>query len=293
MSTIIDAFEITYTYLLGSKQEHNALKDITLTLDSGEFLGIFGPNGSGKSTLSMHFNGLLSPTEGSVTVCGIGEADRENWDKLWEKAGMVFQYPERQIFEASVFDEIAYGLKNLGLNPAEIKSRVESSLRQVGLDPEEFYSLQPLSLSGGMRRRVAIASVLALRPQILILDEPMAGLDPIGRKYMLNIIRERKRHSNDTTVMISHCLKDILMLADKIAVLDEGKLIFFGSVDELLANHALLALYHFELPEYLKVVTMLREKGVAIKPDVRSIEEAGAEIVRVLQEVRNEEKPTG
>lgn len=293
MSTIIETFELDYTYLLGSKQEYKALKKINLALEQGEFLGIFGPNGSGKSTLSMHFNGLLSPTEGKITVCGIEKADKENWNKLWKKAGMVFQYPEKQIFEATVFDEVAYGPKNLRLGQQEIRDRVEAALMQVGLDPSKCGTMQPLSLSGGMRRRVAIASVLALRPQILILDEPMAGLDPVGRQYILDVIHTRKQNEEDTTVMISHCLKDILMLADKIAVLDEGELVFFGKVDELLTNKSLLERYHFELPEYLKVINMLRDRGVIINANVHSVEETSAVIAGLLLEVRNEEKPAG
>jgi len=293
MSNIIETFKLNFSYSRGSKREHKALDNVSLTLNQGEFLGIFGPNGSGKSTLALHLNGLLYPNCGKVLICGTETTDKEVRNKLWKKAGMVFQYPEQQIFEATVFDEVAYGPKNLGLEKTEIRLRVDSSLRQVGLNPEDVGSLSPLSLSGGMRRRVAIASILSLQPEILILDEPMAGLDPIGRKLILDIIDERKKSASDTTVMISHCLKDILALADKIAVLDKGSLVFFGKVEELITNRDILERYNLELPDYLQVVSLLKARGLKINTNIRNLEEAGLEINRLLQEMKNEKKSVG
>lgn len=288
MSTIIEINELNYTYLPGSKQEHLALKKINLTLDEGEFLGIFGPNGSGKSTLALHMNGLLCPTGGSIKICGLDTSDKEVRNILWKKAGMVFQYPEQQIFEATVFDEVAFGPKNMGLDQQDIKNRVDGALRKVGLNPEDTASLAPISLSGGLRRRVAIASILSLDPEILILDEPMAGLDPLGRRMILNVIADRKNTAHKTTVMISHCLKDIFDLADRIAILDEGSLVFYGDCLQLIADQVVLDRYNFELPDYLQVGYLFAAKGFTVNTQLKNLTEAGSEIIRLLQEVENE-----
>lgn len=287
MSKIIEVQDLNYTYLPGSKQEHKALKNISLSLNRGEFLGIFGPNGSGKSTLAQHFNGLLQPTSGKMWICGMDTSEKEVRHQLWKKAGLVFQYPEQQIFEATVFDEIAYGPKNLGLEKEDIKESVYESLQKVGFTPEKTEYLTPMSLSGGMRRRVAIAGVLSLRSEILILDEPMAGLDPIGRKLILNIIKERKEKQKATTVMISHSLKDILALADKIAVLDKGNLVFYGDVKDLLSNRDLMTHYNLELPDYLQAVYLLAAKGFKVNTNIENIREAGLEISRLLKEIQS------
>lgn len=290
---MIEVQDLNYSYLPGSKQETKALKNISLSLKSGEFLGIFGPNGSGKSTLAQHFNGLLLPQSGNVRICGMDTSEKEVSHQLWKKSGMVFQYPEQQIFEATVFDEVAYGPKNLGLGKKEIKARVDSALRKVGLNPEETEHLAPMSLSGGMRRRVAIAGVLALRSEILILDEPMAGMDPVGRRFILEIIKERKEYEKATTVMISHSLKDILSLADKIAVLDKGTLVFLGNVKELMADRGIMARYNFELPDYLQAVYLLAAEGLTVKTKIENITETGLAITRLLKEINHEKKSIG
>lgn len=281
---IIEILNLNFIYQPGSHYQRHALKDINLSLNQGEFLGIIGSNGSGKSTLVQHLNGLLYPTTGKVLVCGLDTADKELRDQLWKKAGLVFQQPEQQIFEASIFDEVAYGPKNLGLSEREIKKRVYDALEKVGFIPAETEHLAPITLSGGMRRRVAIAGILALEPQVLILDEPMAGLDFIGRKLMLDLMRKRKLSKTETTVMISHSLKDILMLADKIAVLDKGNLLFFGGVEKLLNTTEIFNRYSMQLPDYLQVVYSLTSKGLMVNTAIRSIEEAVSEIIKLLQE---------
>lgn len=284
MSAIIDIRNLNFTYQDGSPDQRQALKNINLTLHQGEFLGIAGSNGSGKSTLVQHLNGLLSPTTGKVTVCGVDTANKELRDQLWKQAGLVFQYPEQQIFEATIYEEVAYGPKNLGLNELEIRRRVYDALGKVGLIPEETEHIAPITLSGGLRRRVAIAGILALQPQVLILDEPMAGLDSSGRKLMLELLKNRQQNSKETTVMISHSLKDIWALADKIAVLDKGSLVFCGVVEELLKNTELLSWSRLELPDYLQVVHSLAIRGLKVNTAVRCIEEAGIEITNLLQE---------
>ncbi|HEY8910091.1 MAG TPA: energy-coupling factor transporter ATPase [Desulfosporosinus sp.] len=285
MSAIIDIKDLNFTYQPGSPYQRQALSNINFTLDPGEFLGIVGSNGSGKSTLVQHLNGLLSPTTGKVTVCGVDTTDKELRDQLWKQAGLVFQHPEQQLFEATIYEEVAYGPKNLRLSEAEVKSRVYDALEKVGLIPAETEQLAPITLSGGMRRRVAIAGILALQPRVLILDEPMAGLDSIGRNLMLDLIKNRQQKGNETTVMISHSLKDIWALADKIAVLDKGSLVFYGEVKELLGHTELLTRCHLELPDYLQVVCSLATRGLTVNTTIRSIKEAGLEITKLLQEV--------
>lgn len=282
MPKIVEIEHLSYTYAPGSVYEHKALKDITLSIEQGEFLGLFGPNGSGKSTLVQHLNGLIRPVTGSVIVCGINASDPKASRELWKKAGLVFQYPEHQIFQTSVYDEVAYGPRNLGLPETEVRERTYEALQQVGLNQKNIDKLNPVTLSGGMRRRVAIAGMLAIQPDILILDEPMAGLDSVGRKLILDIIKKRQE-KHETTIIISHDLKQILNITDNIAILDSGSLVFMGKVSDLLVKPEILSKYQFELPEYLQVVCALAGKGFDIKTNINSIEEAGEEIVRLLK----------
>ncbi|NPV91346.1 MAG: energy-coupling factor transporter ATPase [Firmicutes bacterium] len=292
MSNIIEIQGLNYTYLPGSPYEHRALRDISLSLGRGEFLGVFGPNSSGKSTLAKHLNGLVYPTSGTVRVCGIDTSVKEQRTGLWKKVGLVFQYPEQQIFEASVYDEVSYGPRNLGLDESEIRDRVHDALEKVGLAPDPTSLLSPINLSGGIRRRVAIAGILALHPEIMVLDEPMAGLDPRGRRLVLDIINRRRENRNETTVMISHNLKEILALADKIAILDRGALVFFGGVGELQADSKLLARFRFELPDYLQVVQALADRGIKVDTGIKDMNEAGSELIRVLSERRQPQTPS-
>jgi energy-coupling factor transport system ATP-binding protein len=282
MRKIIEIKNLSYTYLPGSCYEQQALKNITFSLDQGEMLGIFGPNGSGKTTLAQHLNGLLYSVPDTVTVCGLDTADKKTRHELWKKVGLVFQYPEHQIFQVSVYDEIAYGLRNMGIDEKEIKNRVWNALRKVGINPLEITeNVTPFRLSGGLRRRIAIAGILALNPEILVMDEPMAGLDPAGRKIILDLIKDRK-DNNETTIMISHNLKEIIALADKIAILDNGVLVFFGGVKQLLDDTEMLCNFHYELPEYLQVVYCLTAKGLKVNTNISSINEAVLEISKII-----------
>lgn len=281
MQQIIEVKDIDFTYLPGSPYEQNALKKISFSLERGEFLGIFGPNGSGKSTLIQMFNGLLYPNRGTVRVCNIDTADKKTRQQLWKKVSLVFQYPEQQIFKITVYDEVAYGPRNLGISESEVKDRVYLALEQVGLIPEETIELTPISLSGGMRRRVAIAGMLALNPEILILDEPMAGLDPLGRKLILDIINNRK-DNKETTIMTSHNLKEIMAIADKIAIMDSGYLVFFGEVAQLVENTVILAQYNLELPDHLQLVSALAQRGFNVNTNVSNLNEAALEVLKLL-----------
>jgi energy-coupling factor transport system ATP-binding protein len=280
MPAIIEIDNLSHVYAEGSPYKVEALKDITLSVEKGEFLGLFGPNGAGKSTLIQHLNGLIKPQKGSVTVCGIDASDAKLSRDLWKKAGLVFQYPEHQIFQTTVFDEVAYGPRNLKLPEAIVKERVYEALEQVGLTQENITQLPPTTLSGGMRRRVAIAGMLAIQPEILILDEPMAGLDSAGRNLILDMIKKRQER-NETTIMVSHSLKEIMTLTDKLAILDSGSLVFTGMVKDLLNQPEILAKYHLELPEYLQIVYQLAARGYEIKTDISSIQQAGEEIIKL------------
>jgi len=281
MSAIIEITHLSHVYAEGSPYKVESLKDITLSVEKGEFLGLFGPNGSGKSTLIQHLNGLIKPQKGSVIVCGIDASDTKLSRELWKKAGLVFQYPEHQIFQTTVFDEVAYGPRNLKLPEATVKERVYQALEQVGLTQENITQMPPSTLSGGTRRRVAIAGMLAIQPEILILDEPMAGLDSAGRNLILDIIKKRQQ-KNETTIMVSHSLKEILSLTDKLAILDNGCLVFTGIVQDLLNRPEILARYQLELPEYLQIVWQLAAQGCEIKTDISSIRQAGEEIIKLL-----------
>jgi energy-coupling factor transport system ATP-binding protein len=282
MSNIIDIKDLSYVYLPGTPYEQQALKDINMVLNQGELLGLFGGNGSGKSTLAKLMNGLLYPSRGKVRVCGIDTSIKELRNELWKKVGLVFQYPEQQIFEANIYDEVAYGPRNLGLKEAEVKSRVYQALEKVGLLPETLVNLSPVKLSGGVRRRIAIAGVLALEPEILILDEPMAGLDPLGQELMLDIIKKRQEMGTQSTIIISHNLKDIIALADKIAILEKGSLLFYGEVAELLENIDILSRFHLELPDYLQVVYALKARGKRTNRDISNLDEAGLELIQII-----------
>jgi len=282
MSKIIELQDLGYTYLKGSPYEHQALKKINLSLNPGDCLGIFGPNGSGKSTLAKILNGLLRPTSGKAVICGIDSASKHFNEHLWKKVGYVFQYPEKQLFKPNVYDEVAYGPRNLGLSESDIKIRVLDALEKVGVKPDLYKHLSPANLSGGERRRVAIAGILALNPEIIILDEPVAGLDAIGRKMVYEIIKNRQENGN-TIIIISHDLKEIMKLIDRIVILDHGTIFFAGEVQDLLAVPKILAHYKFELPAYLQVVNALVAKGIKVQTSLTSMTEVASEISRILR----------
>lgn len=284
MSNIIEIQNLNYTYLSALPYEHQALKNITFSLKRGDCLGLFGYNGSGKSTLAKILNGLLCPTAEKITVCGIDLTSKHLNDRLWEKVGFVFQYPEKQIFKPNVYEEVAYGPRNLGFCEPVVRDRVYEALEKVGLRPDLTEHLSPFNLSGGMRRRIAIAGILAINPQVLIMDEPMAGLDSIGRTMVCDIIKNRQENRN-TTIVISHDLKEIINLIDRIVILDDGSLILNGIVDDLLTDLETIARYKFELPDSLRIICALIAKGVKIDLNrERNISEAVTEISRFLRE---------
>lgn len=268
----------------GTPFETTALKDVNLTIDEGEFLGLIGHTGSGKSTLIQHINGLLKPTSGKVIVKGVDLTKKEtNMKKIREKVGLIFQYPEHQLFEETVYKDVAFGPKNLGLPEDEIEKRVEEALLTVGIDYETIKDRSPFELSGGQMRRVAIAGVLAMRPEILILDEPTAGLDPGGRKEILGQIRKLKEKYKLTIVLVSHSMEDIAKSADRIAVMHKGRILFTDTPNEIYTKVDMLREIGLDIPKITELMIKLNNNGKKVRADIFTAEDAEREILRLLR----------
>lgn len=271
--------QLSHTYLPGSALAYPALGNISLTVHDGEFLGVIGHTGSGKSTLIQHMNGLLLPTAGSVLVDGLDTREKKLRRQIRSLVGMVFQYPEYQLFEETVYKDVAFGPKNMGLDEEEIPGRVEEALRLVGLDPQEFSEKSPFELSGGEKRRAALAGILAVRPKYLVLDEPMAGLDPRGRREILSLIESLRRDRGTAIVMVSHSMDDVAMYADRIAVLDQGSLFMVGAPQEVFSRSAELLAMGLNLPQATQLVRALRERGVALERDYFRMDELALDLI--------------
>ncbi len=270
--------QLSHTYLPGSALAYPALSNITLSIPEGEFLGIIGHTGSGKSTLIQHLNGLLLPTEGSVLVDGLDTREKKLRKQIRALVGMVFQYPEYQLFDETVARDVAFGPKNMGLEEPEISARVTEALRLVGLD-ESFSEKSPFELSGGEKRRAALAGILAMRPKYLVLDEPMAGLDPRGRREILTLVESLRREFGTSIIMVSHSMDDVAMYADRIAVLDKGSLFMVGTPEEVFSHSAELLEMGLNLPQATQLVRALRERGIDIQEDYYRMDELTRELI--------------
>lgn len=271
--------QLSHTYLPGSQLAYPALGDVSLTIQDGEFLGIIGHTGSGKSTLIQHLNGLLLPTAGSVLVDGLDTREKKLRKQIRSLVGMVFQYPEYQLFEETVERDVAFGPKNMGLSEEEIAPRVEEALRLVGLNPSEFSEKSPFELSGGEKRRAALAGILAMRPKYLVLDEPMAGLDPRGRREILALIESLRSDYGTGIVMVSHSMDDVAMFADRIAVLDKGSLFMVASPEDVFSHSTELLEMGLNLPQATQLVRALRARGIDIQHDYFRMEELAADLI--------------
>lgn len=271
---------VTYSYSPGTAYEIKALDDVSLTIDDDSFVGIIGHTGSGKSTLVQHLNGLLRATEGKIYW---GDQDIYAPDyqlrKLRLEIGMVFQYPEHQLFETTVFEDICFGPKNQGLSLEDAKKAAEEALELVHF-PKRLYENSPFDLSGGQKRRAAIAGVLAMRPRILILDEPTAGLDPRGRDEILNLVKELHEQSKITVILVSHSMEDVANYVDRIIVMDEGRARFDGSPKEVFAHYRELEAMGLAAPQVTYLVHDLAEAGFDLATDATTVEEARAEILK-------------
>lgn len=266
MSIVIE--NLSYVYSPKTPFEHKALDNISLTVEDGDFLGIIGATGSGKSTFIQHLNGLIKLTSGKITVDGIELHNKPDLKKLRAEVGMVFQYPEYQLFDETVEKDVSFGPKNLGLKKDEIAERVKEAVETVGLDYEQFKERSPFELSGGQKRRVAIAGVIAMRPQILVLDEPTAGLDPVGRIEMFDLIAKLKETTVKTIIMVSHNMDEISEVANKIAVLEYGKLRFHGTPKELFKHAEELEEIGLDIPTAIKLKNELKARGVELSDDI-------------------------
>ena len=279
----IKAKNLTHIYMQGGPFEQTAIKDINLEIHDGEFIGLIGHTGSGKSTLIQHFNGLLRPTSGTVFIDGIDIFDKSaDIKEIRQRVGLVFQYPEHQLFEETVFEDIAFGPKNLGLEEAEVRSRVREALEIVGLSYDEIKDKSPFELSGGQRRRVAIAGVLAMKSQVLILDEPTAGLDPKGKNEILSQIKTLHEKYNTTIILVSHSMEDIAKLADRIIVMDHGGIALSGTPREVFTQARLLEDIGLDVPQITKLMLRLKEKELPVANEVFTVDQAVAELKKVL-----------
>lgn len=258
------------------------MKDICLTIPDGQFIGLIGHTGSGKSTLVQHLNGLLAPTDGHIYFNG-QDIHEDGFDKkeLRSKVGLVFQYPEHQLFEVDVFSDVCFGPRNLGLSRKETELRAFQALRQVGF-PEEYFYQSPFDLSGGQKRRVAIAGVLAMKPDVLVLDEPTAGLDPKGRDEILDQIAALKQETGITVVLVSHSMEDIARYVDRIIVMNRGSVLFDDLPREVFGHVKELEQVGLAAPQVTYILRTLRAKGMAVQTDATTLEEAEREILRAL-----------
>lgn len=259
---------LSHTYMEKSKIAVKAVDDVSLTVEPGEFLCIIGHTGSGKSTLIQHFNGLMQPTSGSVTVDGYDMADKKQRKLGRELVGMVFQYPEYQLFEETVYKDVAFGPTNMGLDAEAVKNAVFEAMERVGLAIDKFCEKSPFDLSGGEKRRAALAGIIAMQPKYLVLDEPMAGLDPMGRAEILGVLESLRREKNTAVIMISHSMDDIMRHATRVAVLERGRLIRLGEPKEIFKETKLIREMGLDIPQSAQIAELLRKKGVAVPPEV-------------------------
>ena len=273
---------VSYTYSRKTPYEKRALDGVNLAVEKGEFVGLIGATGSGKSTLIQHLNGLIRPQEGEVLVLGMNASDKKTLKKLRFAVGMVFQYPEYQLFEDTVAKDVSFGPRNMKLDKAEIDRRVRRALDVVGLPYDEFAGRSPFELSGGEKRRAAIAGVIAMEPEILVLDEPVAGLDPAGREEILSLVTRLRAEVSPTVIMVSHYMDDIARMADRIVALKDGRIVADGNPHEVFGAREELAAAGLSLPTAARVVDKLAARGIALSRNIVT----GAELVDALAEYR-------
>ncbi|MBN7773669.1 energy-coupling factor transporter ATPase [Clostridium aminobutyricum] len=280
----IQVRNLTHIYSEGMPFESVALDNVSFEINDGEFVGIIGHTGSGKSTLVQHFNGLLKPKSGSILI---GDVDITKpgvpLREIRKRIGLVFQYPEYQLFEESVKKDVAFGPENLGLDPAEIESRVREAIELVGLNYDEIAERSPFELSGGQKRRVAIAGVIAMKPEILVLDEPTAGLDPKAHKDLLDVIQRIHQEQGIILILVSHNMRDIARLSDKVLVMEGGKLVMCGTPREIFGQRDKLVRMGLSVPPVAELMHRLADKGLPLEANVLTMDEAVAELLKHLK----------
>ena len=280
---IIETRNLTYTYSAGTPFEMDAVTDVSLSIEKGELIGIIGQTGSGKSTLVQHLNGLLKPASGHVLLDG-----KDIWDdpksirSVRFRVGLVFQYPEHQLFEETVYKDIAFGPKNMGLSTEEIDSHVRAAAAFAGLD-DDLLDKSPFQLSGGEKRRAAIAGVVAMRPDVLILDEPTAGLDPKGRDDILGRIARYREEQGVTVLLVSHSMEDIARVAQRVLVMDEGRIVLFDTTEAVFSQGDMLYNLGLQVPQVTRVCSLLRERGFVLPESCYTLEQAKTALTALLQ----------
>ena len=277
----IEVRNLSHIYGEGTIFEQYALKNVDLTIGDGEFIGLIGHTGSGKSTLIQHLNGLLRASSGDILYNG-ESIYREDYSmkELRSHVGLVFQYPEHQLFEVDVFSDVCFGPKNLGLSQEEVEARAKEALTLVGLD-ESFYKQSPFELSGGQKRRAAIAGVLAMKPEVLILDEPTAGLDPQGREDILGLVAKLHREQGMTVILVSHSMEDVARYVSRLVVMNHGEKVFDGTPKEVFRHYKELEAIGLAAPQITYVVHALKEQGIPIDEDITTVEEARDAILAI------------
>lgn len=281
---MVNIQNLSHVYMQGTPLEHRALDQVNLQVAAGECMAIIGHTGSGKSTLIQHLNGLIRPQSGSVVIGGIDVSKlKVDIKSLRRQVGLVFQNPEDQLFEKLVGDDIAYGPFKMGLPLEEVRTRVKWAMEVVGLSFQEMKDRPTFALSGGQKRKVALAGVLALRPKVLVLDEPTAGLDPLSRKELLERIRRLNREEGLTVIFVSHNMEEVAQLADRVYVMANGKAVCDGTPRQIFGNQELLREHHIGTPESVDILCRLREEGYAVNPQAFMPEEAASEILHILK----------
>ena len=287
--SVLSVQNLIYGYSKGTPFEKGALKDVTLSFDEGDIVAVIGHTGSGKSTLLQHLNGLIKPDSGDVLLDGVSiYSSKESLRQCRFNVGLCFQYPEQQLFESTVYNDIAFGPTNMKLSKDEIDKRVRESLAFVNLT-EDYLDKSPFDLSGGEKRRVAIAGVISMRPKVLILDEPTAGLDPIGKKNLLKLIRDYNETTGSTVIFVSHNMDDVAAVADKVIVMSEGRVAMEGTVDEVYSQGERLSQLGLDIPEITSVFLALKREGFVTGNTAYTVEGAVEAILKTLREGGNAE----
>lgn len=286
MSIIIE--DLNHVYMPNTPFESLALKDINWDIQDGEFWGLIGHTGSGKSTLIQHLNGLLKPSSGRIIIDGVDiHGKGVKMKNIRQKVGLVFQYPEHQLFEETVERDVAFGPRNMGLSEKEVTNRVKEALESVGMRYSQIKDKSPFELSGGQMRRVAIAGVLAMKPSVLILDEPTAGLDPRGRDEILDEIVQLRKQRKITVILVSHSMEDIAKLVDKLAVMHQGQMVRTGIPKEIFRDYKGLTQIGLGIPQITKLMLKLRERGKNVSADILTVKEAKAELLKSIRRKGN------
>ncbi len=281
---ILECDNLTFLYGQGTPFETTALNDVSFQCEKGEIVGVIGHTGSGKSTLIQHLNGLIRPNKGSVKLDGADIWSKQNVKNIRQvrfAVGLCFQYPEYQIFEDTVYKEIAYGPRQMGLDEAEIKRRVLESMDYVELD-RNLLTASPFDLSGGQKRRVAIASIISMKPRVLVLDEPCAGLDPRGRRMILDMVKSYQSFEGNTVLLVSHSMEDVATIADKVLVMNKGSVAMYGTVEQVYSRAAELKNMGLNVPEITDVFLRLHDMGVECRTDIYTVEQGKREFMRLL-----------